>query len=231
MLLVRIHPVWNCSWQSVGEDPWAAYPQMVSRSVWYPMEAFLFRVHLQNLASRLQFGCSKYYTCPQGLILCVWCDCGIWFHILYENSKCTFSLLNTSTSTKCLYLQLSLLAALPLVTCFWFCCFFFLQMLLLEGSLASFLLIFATDSTTPLWVTQPVTNLMSACWIRTLWRKKRELQQTMQLGCLWRELLKVPYDFGKCAEWTFSLLTFPPNWSLNSGSYCAFFFLLFLSFL
>lgn len=157
------------------------------RSVWYPLETFLFAVFIsQNLAQHLQFGCSKYYTSPQGLILCVWCNCNIWFQILEENSKFTFSVLNTFTSTKCLLFAV-VTPGCPFPGNFWFCCFSPLQMLSLEGSLASFLLIFATDSTTLLWVTQPVTNLTSACWIRTQWRKKRDLQQTMLLGCPWRE--------------------------------------------
>lgn len=85
MLLVRIHPVWNCSWQSVGEDPWAAYPQMVSRSVWYPMEAFLFHVHLPKLSQPSTVWVFKIlHMSPRTDFMClVW----LWYLVPYPLGK------------------------------------------------------------------------------------------------------------------------------------------------
>lgn len=94
----------------MGEDPWVAYPQMVSCDLEHQEcliphgSSSIPSVHLPKLSQPSTIWLFKIlHKPPQGLILCVWCDCGIWFQILEENSKSTFSVLNTFTSTKWLF--------------------------------------------------------------------------------------------------------------------------------
>lgn len=101
------------------------------------MEAVLFPVFIsQNMANHLNFGCSKCWRCPQQRTDFV---CPLWLRYLAPHSSGKFkihtscvkhfhvnqmSFICNSNKSWVANKMLSLLAALSLLTCFCFCCFF-----------------------------------------------------------------------------------------------------------